>query len=102
MSYQAELTQLSKDYKRLCEAKEWEQLKELDLQVRNRIKEWVAVAATDEDKTRLASVLQSLKNINSLVLKGAEAHRQQIARELKKLNLDKKAVATYERSSKYL
>jgi len=100
VSFNEQLTDLSRQFKEACDAQDWERLKALDVLMRDRLQTLVSDAKTPAQRVQLEKWLRRIQNIYRLVLKDAAGYREQVAAELKQLSREQKAIASYEKSSR--
>ena len=88
--------------KQASDQKDWEGLKELDQIINADIRSAIQTASSEQEKIELAHYLKSIQKIYKLVVDQSTNYRDEVSKELKKLNQDKKAAKLYSDSSKYI
>ena len=101
MSKRSSIASLLADLQEACTQKEWERVVEIDEQLKRSVEFFVGKAESDEQKQKLATLLERIQRIYELAIKGGEQYRAEVAKELQKLSRDTKAVNSYLDSAGY-
>ena len=89
------LGELIRNLQQACVSKNWEQLAQLDEQIKQQLQEMISSAKNEQEKEKLALDLKSIQKIYDLVIDGSKSHQLEVASELKKLSRDRNAADSY-------
>lgn len=95
------LKELTLNLQQACASKNWDQLKLIDEQIKNKLQEMSLSAKTTLEKELVASELKKIQNIYVKIIEVSEQHQFEIASELKKISKDRNAANSYLGVSQY-
>ena len=89
------LEELIQSLKQACTSKNWEQVKQLDGQIKSSLQEIIASANNVQEKENMISDLKTVQKIYDLVIDRSRNNQSEIATELKKITKDRNAADSY-------
>lgn len=101
LDYFAQIKPLIEDLKTATQAQDWDRVSQLDDNLRQQIKDWVAAPHSERDNEELTTVLKRLQTIIALVQQGAQKHLDELQQELSRFSKDQKAAAVYRDSDRF-
>jgi DNA repair ATPase RecN len=89
------LEELIQSLQQACTSKNWEQVKQLDGQIKSSLQEIIASANNVQEKENMISDLKTVQKIYDLVIDRSRNNQSEIATELKKITKDRNAADSY-------
>ena len=89
------ISDLIQQLQRACESNDWEQLKELDQNIRSAVDSLLSAESASKDKEDVISILKKIQRIYQMVIEDSVKNQTEISKELRKLTKDQQASSSY-------
>jgi len=89
------LGELIQNLQQACASKNWEQLEQLDGEIKQHLQEIISSAKNAQEKEKLALDLKTIQKVYDLVVDGSRKNQLELASELKKISRDRNAADSY-------